>query len=286
MEKVSLYIPCFNASNTIEKTLNGVLQQTYPIDEIIIVDDGSSDNTIEITSKYNVRIIRHKENKGLASARNTGVLNSKNEYIASLDSDCIPDTDWLEKLMEDLSRDTVAGTGGRLVEVNVNTIADQWRAAHLAQNWGNKTVINPRYLYGNNILFKKNTLTEVGLYNPKYKTNSEDYDISRRLIDKGYTLIYNPKARVKHIRTDTISSAMNTYCKYYYFGYIRKVNISNTIRGILTYLFFSASFFIKDLLSGKIDLLHLDILSFIFSIKKILRAMPVLSKNTCKTNPF
>lgn len=272
-KKISLYIPCFNSEKTIDKCIESVLNQTYQIEEIIVVDDGSCDNTVLIASGYKVRIVQHKKNKGLGTARNTGILNSNCEYIASLDSDCIPSPNWLETLIENLSLNNVAGAGGQLVEVNINTIADQWRASHLVQNWGNAKIINPRYLHGNNTIFKKSILLEVGLYNPKYKTNSEDYDISKRLIEKGYTLIYDPRAKVKHIRSDNICSAMNTYSEYYWFGYSRKINIANVIRGILVNLFFSTSFFIRDLFTGKIHLLPLDAISFVFSAYK----------NICKT---
>lgn len=274
IKKISLYTPCLNAKKTIAKCIEAVLRQTYPIEEIIIVDDGSSDNTALVASKYNVRIIQHKVNMGLAASRNTGVLNSRNEYIASLDADCIPSPDWVEKLIENFTFDNIAGAGGQLIEVNLTTLADKWRANHLVQSWGSKPIVNPRHLFGNNTIFKKSAIVEVGLYNPKYKTNAEDYDISQRLIKSGYTLIYNPLAKVRHVRSDNIYSVMNTYSKYYYFGYTKKINTINMIRGILVNLYFSTSFFIKDLLHWKINLLSLDIISFIFAVyKNICRAI-------------
>lgn len=274
VKKISLYIPCFNAEKSIAKCIDAVLNQTYPTDEITIIDDGSTDNTALVASRYNVKIIQHKTNMGLAAARNTGVSNSKNEYIASLDADCIPAADWIEKLMENFTLDNIAGAGGQLIEINLNTIADQWRAQHLVQSWGNKQITNPRQLFGNNTIFRKSALLEIGLYNPKYKTNAEDYDISQRLIKKDYTLIYDPEAKVKHIRRDNIYSVMDIYSKYYYFGSIRKINTVNIIRGFLVNLCFSTSFFIKDLINCRMCLLPLDIISFIFAVyKNICRAI-------------
>lgn len=259
-KKISLYIPCFNAEKTIAICIETVLRQTYPIDEIIIIDDGSSDNTALIASRYHVRIIRHKANMGLAASRNTGVLNSRNEYVASIDADCAPGSDWIEKLIGNFSSDNIAGAGGQLIEANLDTKADQWRARHLAQGFGNRKIKNPRQLFGNNTIFRKSALLKVNLYNPKYKTNAEDYDISQRLIKNGYTLIYDPQAKVNHMRRDTIHSVMEMYSRYYC--------------GILVNLYFSTSFFIKDLLDWKIYLLPLDIISFIFALyKNICRAI-------------
>ena len=64
-----------------------------------MVDDGSCDKTIQIVSQYPVKIIRHKANKGLAAARNTAVKNIKTDFVASLDADCLPEPDWLLRLM-------------------------------------------------------------------------------------------------------------------------------------------------------------------------------------------
>lgn len=260
VKDISLYIPCYNAEKTIGKCLEAVINQTYPVSEIIVVDDGSTDNTVSIASRYNIRIIQHKINLGLAATRNTGVLNSKNEYIASLDADCVPHRDWLERLIRYFTQDNIAGAGGKLLEVRQDTLADHWRARHLVQNWGDKTIINPRQLFGNNTIFRKSCLLKIGLYNPRYKTNFEDYDISQRLIKKEYTLIYEPLAKVEHIRSDNIYSVMDTYTRYY--------------RGILVNIFFSTSFLTKDLLKGKFSLIPLDALSLIFSLyKNICRAI-------------
>ena len=128
MDKVSLYIPCYNADKFIDEALRGVKLQTYPVDEIIVVDDGSTDDTVAKASRYNVRIIRHGENKGLAAARNTAVTNAKNEFVASLDADCVPSADWLERLMKNCTGEKIAGVGGKLIERYASTIADRWRA--------------------------------------------------------------------------------------------------------------------------------------------------------------
>ena len=88
--KVSVIIPAYNASKFIREAINSVLNQTYKDYEIIVVDgrDGSTDNTREIVAEYGdaVRYFR-QEDRGLSDARNKGILNSKGEYIAFLDSD-------------------------------------------------------------------------------------------------------------------------------------------------------------------------------------------------------
>jgi glycosyltransferase involved in cell wall biosynthesis len=96
---ISVVIPTFNRAELLKRSLKSVLSQTYSNIEVIVVDDNSSDSTVETIkgiSDPRVRYIRHEERKGGASARNSGILASKGEFISFLDSD---DT-WVPKKLE------------------------------------------------------------------------------------------------------------------------------------------------------------------------------------------
>lgn len=106
--EITVCIPVYNVENYIEQCLESVFSQTY-IDktEVIIVDDCSPDNSIsvanDVISKFSnlkdrIKIIHHSKNKGLAAARNTGLLNSSGKYLIQVDSDDWLETDYLEKL--------------------------------------------------------------------------------------------------------------------------------------------------------------------------------------------
>ena len=94
---VSVVIPAYNLEGYISRAIESVLAQTRPADEIIVVDDGSTDSTGEIVKKYGsaVRYI-YQENAGASAARNTGIKTAKNEWIAFLDGD----DEWLEENLE------------------------------------------------------------------------------------------------------------------------------------------------------------------------------------------
>lgn len=111
---VSVVIPTYNRAETIEKTINSILNQTYKSIEIVIVDDCSRDNTEQIINEKfshieNLKYIKHEENKGGNAARNTGIENSKGEYIAFLDSDDQWLSTKLEKQMEKILKNKDCG---------------------------------------------------------------------------------------------------------------------------------------------------------------------------------
>lgn len=98
-------MPAFNAEKTIVRAIDSVLKQTYPNIELLIINDGSTDNTSEIVSKYRdsrVALI-NQGNKGLSGARNTGLENIKGEYVTFLDSDDWCEADFVEKLISSMT---------------------------------------------------------------------------------------------------------------------------------------------------------------------------------------
>jgi glycosyltransferase involved in cell wall biosynthesis len=93
---VSVIIPTYNRAHLIGRSIQSVLDQTYRAFEIIVVDDGSTDNTYEMVKRFNderIRYIKHDTNKGVASARNTGIKVARGKYIGFHDSDdeCLPE---------------------------------------------------------------------------------------------------------------------------------------------------------------------------------------------------
>ncbi len=217
--EVTVYIPCFNAARYIERCLEAVLRQTYPIEEVLIIDDGSKDDTLSKVSRFPVRIISHDVNRGLAAARNTAIRNTKTPFVASLDADCVPHKDWLALLMSNFG-DSISGVGGRLIESNTDEPIVKWRSNHMRQNWGDSKQNDVPFLFGSNNVFRKSDLISIGGYNEEYKNNYEDVDLSNRLHSKGFKLVYEPAALAFHIREDDMYSLFNNFWRWqFYYHY-------------------------------------------------------------------
>ncbi len=107
----SVIIPVYNSENYVAQTLQSVLSQTYSDFEIIIVDDGSTDKSIDICQQFQdarIKII-HQQNRGLAGARNTGIRHAQGEYLAFIDSDDLWLPEKLAKHMQHFKRSPEVG---------------------------------------------------------------------------------------------------------------------------------------------------------------------------------
>ena len=265
MDKISVYVPAYNSAEFLSRAIDGLLAQALPANEILVIDDGSRDATAEIAARYpDVTLVRHAQNSGLGAARNTGFRTARNEIVASLDADCVPDPGWLAGLSRHFDDPKVAGVGGRLIEGNQRTVADRWRRAHMAQEWGEKPLRNPKFLFGCNNMFRKSAVLEAGGYDESMRTNGEDTDVSRRLRDKGWDLLYDPEARVVHQRHDTAQSILDTYWRWWRFGvraYANGVRLRSVI-GHALFVHFRYTFLDlvrSDLNARRFDLLGLDL---------------------------
>ena len=138
-----------------------------------------------------------------------------------MDSDCLPEQDWLERIMKRFDSANIAGVGGRLSEINQATACDSWRSVHMKQCWESERSMPP-FLFGSNTVFRRSPLIRVGLYNANLKNNYEDVDICERLSAAGYSLAYEPEAIVQHLRKDNLFSLLNNFWNWHFIFYRRK----------------------------------------------------------------
>ena len=265
MEKVTLYIPCFNAARFMDRVLPAVLAQTWPIEELLIVDDDASDDDMAGTVRRltgetgsAVRVVSAGRSTGLAHARNVGVGEARTPFVASLDADCVPGPAWLETLMKGFSSDDVAGVCGRLVETQLTGPADRWRDAHARQEWGSEKITNPLFLFGHGNVFRTEMIRAVGGYDERLVRAGEDHDISRKLSRAGYTLLYDPAAVCGHLRTDTVVTLMKSH--FQYGNWSARKGLANMAGKVLGHVRLGIKHMLRDITRGDLDLLPISAL--------------------------
>jgi len=206
-EPVSVIIPCFNASSSIGNTIESVQNLDYPKEmiEIIVVDDRSTDHSVEIIKRYikkygNVKLIINKRNSGgAAEPTNLGVKAAKHKFIAVTDDDSAPQPDALKKMLGFLQEDekNAAVTCAVLVRKQEKFIQKLQAIEYLVIAFGRKLLdlIDSVYVTpGPFALYKKKALLEVGLFDTKNLT--QDIEIVWRLIAHGYKAKMSLSAKV------------------------------------------------------------------------------------------
>ena len=121
-KKVSVIVPVYNSRKTIGRCLKRLVNQSYPV-EIIVVDDGSIDNTVEIVQKFKVKLLKQRH-KGPGAARNLGVSKAKGDIIVLVDSDEYCDRDYIKNLIRPILEGKAIGTVSS--DVHVANVDNKW----------------------------------------------------------------------------------------------------------------------------------------------------------------
>jgi GT2 family glycosyltransferase len=190
----------------IRDCLEGLSRLDYPDFEAIVVDDGSTDRTADIVGKYDVRLIR-TENRGLSSARNTGLEAARGEIVAYLDDDAYPDPHWLRYLAWAFRTSDHAGIGGP----NIPPPGDGPIADCVANAPGGPVHVllsdrEAEHIPGCNMAFRKDQLEAVGGFDAQFRVAGDDVDVCWRLHERGWTLGYHPAAMVWHHRRNSLGA--------------------------------------------------------------------------------
>lgn len=201
---VSIVICSYNGARTLRRSLQHALAQRYPDFDVVLVDDGSSDDTAAIGAAEGVQVIR-QPNRGLSAARNVGLAAARGDVVAYLDDDAFADPDWLSYLVHALIRSGAAGVGGP----NIAPPEPSWLADCVNNAPGNPihVLVSDReaeHLPGCNCAFWKSDLEAIDGFDPQFRVAGDDVDLCWRLHERGRTLVFSPAAVVWHLRRDSV----------------------------------------------------------------------------------
>jgi glycosyltransferase involved in cell wall biosynthesis len=199
--RVSVVICAYNAAETLDECLRHTCALDYPDLEILVVDDGSTDETGNIARRFDRARLVPIEHGGLSTARNEGFRAATGEVIAYLDSDAYPSPEWPYYLVLGLDRSTVGGVGGP----NVPPVDDPVGAQVVARSPGGPVHVlltddRAEHVPGCNMAFWRNVLAEVGGFDPVYNAAGDDVDVCWKVLDRRWEIAFHPAALVWHHR--------------------------------------------------------------------------------------
>jgi lipopolysaccharide/colanic/teichoic acid biosynthesis glycosyltransferase/glycosyltransferase involved in cell wall biosynthesis len=201
---VSVVVPAFNEARTITSCVAALRSQRYPHDcyEIIVVDDGSTDNTPALAAEAGATVI-HQQRGRPAAARNAGIRAAHGDLVLFTDGDCAPFPDWITSLVAPFSQSEVAGCKGTYATYQKSLVA---RFVQLEYEDKYDRLYGQAYIdfvdtysaaYRRDVLLANNGFDERFPY-------LEDQELSFRLARRGYRMVFQPDATVHHRHASTM----------------------------------------------------------------------------------
>lgn len=254
---ISVIVPFYNTGKKIERCITSLLNQSYPKSqyEVIFVDDGSTDDSAEIVSKFKrVKLVRQKH-RGPAVARNLGVKNSKGQIILFTDADCIPDKKWIKNMVEPFKDEEVIGVSGTYRTFNKDSLVARFAGYEIEERHKKLEKQEQIDFIGTfSAAFRKNIFLKSKGFDESFPTASgEDPELSFRL-EKFGKMVFQPKAFVHHFHPNTLRKFLK---QKFWRGYWRVSLYRKHSHKLFKHSYTPKSLFIEEFLIGITSLLIL-----------------------------
>ncbi|HPB29909.1 MAG TPA: glycosyltransferase [Candidatus Sumerlaeota bacterium] len=215
---VSIVVPVRNGEALIGDCLESLCALDYPADvrEIIVVDNGSTDATASVVSRYSVRLLSEPKT-GASCARNTGWRAAVHDLVAFTDSDCVVNKEWLKNLVRNFTDDALGACGGALCPAPPRTVIEEY-VIHkdiLSQERALRDEpISPPFIVTASAMYRRRALEDVGGFDETMTLPCEDADLAWRVGWKGWRIGYDPDAVAVHRHRATLGGLLRQIRRY------------------------------------------------------------------------
>jgi len=213
--KISAYIPCFNNADTILRALDGIERQTHPVAELIVVDDGSTDETPRLlTQKANLRYERSEVNRGRGNARQTAMERSQYDLVLCCDATNRLHPEFLEHALPWFENPRIAAVYGDLADESPGNACDRWRQRHLFRRSETQTPMTTDSLITWGTVLRKSASEAVGGFR-RDMPHSEDADLGHRLLSSDWIMMRDPKLRLHPLVSNSPGKLCERFLRWY-----------------------------------------------------------------------
>ena len=211
---VSVIVPAHNARRSLPACLAALRRQTYLPDEIIVVDDGSSDQTLEIALDSGAQALR-AEHHGPAAARNLGAQNARGEIVLFTDADCEPAPDWIARMLPPFADPAVVGVKGAYRTRQRNLFARLVQAEFEDKYARMRRLPDIDFIDTYSAAYRREAFLQAGGFNEIFPSASvEDVELSFRLSRDGARLRFVPEACVWHTHPASLGRYLRRKARY------------------------------------------------------------------------
>jgi glycosyltransferase involved in cell wall biosynthesis len=203
--------PCFNGAATLERALRAV--QAQNVDELLLVDDGSTDGSVEIAKGLGARVITLEKNLGRGAARARAMEEAKGEFVLFCDARIEIDTNFTERALRWFDSPKTAAAFGPIGQTLTGGTSERWRERHLLKT-GFRTEFTRHALLGTGaVLMRRSAVLEVGNFNSHLR-EGEDGELGMRLLDHGFEVVQDPDLHSTALGRDSIMRVLERYRRW------------------------------------------------------------------------
>lgn len=207
----------YNSEKTLASCLLALKKQTPELEEIIVIDDGSTDKSLEIAIESGARVISNSSNRGRGYSRNLGIKESKSEFILFCDSSNIIPSDFSSKALSHFHNEKISAVFGRILNDNrIQSTCNRWRARHLfREHLDYRTEVHDvDCLITYALMLKKSAVLTAGNFRKDLRM-CEDIDLGKKLIKKGFRILSDPDLCCFSIRQENVISLCIRYHRWF-----------------------------------------------------------------------
>ena len=212
---VTVVVPVLNGEKMVEQCVAACLDQTRPPDEMIVVDNGSTDRTGARAAAAGATVLEEPE-RGSFRARNRGWRAASSDIIACTDVDCVPEPTWLAELTEPFVDPAVGGVGGAIVQADLNSASQRWMIERrfLDQAFNAEHVFLPFFATAN-VAYRRAILETLDGFDETFGITAGDVDMSWRVQALANArLVYRPQAAVRHFVGENLTEITSRWREY------------------------------------------------------------------------
>ncbi len=219
---VSVIIPTWNQEALVRKLLENLQQQTTQPQMICVVDNGSTDGTVQAAESLGARVLCLRTNQGFAAAVNAGIATATSDWVLVLNNDVELDKRWIAEALQAAQEENAQFAAGKLLQANnperldgtwdlVSQAGCAWRCGWNAldgQLWNKRRPIQIASFTA--LLVHRSVFERVGLLDVRYQSYYEDVDFGLRCALAGFKGVYEPQAIAKHLGSATLGRGPHT----------------------------------------------------------------------------
>lgn len=213
----SAYVPCFNNAATIRGAVESVLRQSTAPAEVIVVDDGSSDDSMSRLTSLPVRIVAHPTNRGRGAARARAMEEAQSEFVLCCDATNTLAPSFAARAMTWFDETRVAAVFGRITQPPGGNAVHRWRGRHLYKldvaDWSPDTITHRASLATYGAVVRRAAVLQVGNYAASLR-RSEDFELGRRLLTGGWDVVQDASLGISAAAENTLLQVLERYWRW------------------------------------------------------------------------